>query len=109
MASLFNPFDRLHRHERVFAPERDDPIDVAGPGDVSANETVAKATQLVPIQVGDEVVNQLGRRGWFRLDPVHLELRENRGSISVRHQGRDEGVARTGQDSARYARASEIS
>jgi hypothetical protein len=32
---------------------------------------------------------------------VHLELLENRGPISVRHQGRDEGVARTGQNSAR--------
>src|SRR5437773_971871 len=102
--SLFDQFVRLQRNERVLSSELHDTIVVTDLGDFPAHEPVAEAAELVAIQVVDEVVHELRRRGGRGLRAVTGELLEYFGLVTIGHW---RVVVHAGD--AMYIRASSIS
>ena len=99
--STLPPLVRLERHERVFHPERHDAVVVTDLRNLAPHEPVTKPAQLEPIQVVDELVNELGTCGRGRLDPMRPELLEHVRAVSVARQRRSASSARASPDSIR--------
>src|SRR2546428_1291303 len=102
--SLFDQFVRIKHTEPVLASELTDPFVVTGLGDFPAHEPVAEAAELVAIQVVDEIVHELRRRGGRGLRAVTRELLEYFGLVPIGHWR-----VVVHADDAMYIRASSIS
>src|SRR5262245_21064047 len=60
---LFHPRVRAEGHERISPAQRDHAVVIADSRDLLANQPVAQPPQLEAVEVVDEVVHELGRRG----------------------------------------------
>src|SRR5260221_10101747 len=70
LAAAHQPLRRLHRDERILLAQRDDAIEVFGPGKLLAHQSIPQPSQLVPVQVVEELVKELRRRALRRPDAV---------------------------------------
>ena len=95
-----HPQVRFERHQRILTPQLDDPIVIPRLRNDAGHERVTQPPKLVPIQVVDEIVDELGRRLSGGAYAVKEELVEHVRSIPMaghgRVPGRPGGVAHCG-------------